>query len=256
MEKLTEQLESFIDRLSSSNDFRTELNELYSIYPFSRYEYIIATLLSKNVIQYEEYTQLREDYINRNLFLCVFEITSPRGFGDTWALGHLLEVEPSLKRPSKKIDVNYRGEYDLFLEVKNSKEYHYIKVEVKASRATDRERNDEPLCVKALSSESKRPFLMNFQQLKPSCCDVFLWIAVYRNAIKYWVINSKKVKNNPNFTPQHRNRETDLRTMDFAKNEIFEGQIMMTESNINDFDQFLASGRTLRDKIISQHRMR
>ncbi|MDR1492690.1 MAG: hypothetical protein LBT05_08205 [Planctomycetaceae bacterium] len=45
-----------------------------------------------------------DESINRNLFLYVFEITAPRGFGDTWAFGHLHELEPDFKRPNKKVD--------------------------------------------------------------------------------------------------------------------------------------------------------
>lgn len=253
MEKLTEQLEQLMDRLSNANDFRAELAQLHSIYPFSRYEYIISTLLSTKIIDYDDYLQMRDEYINRNLFLYIFEITAPRGFGDTWALGHLLEMEPNLKRPTKKTDATYRGEYDLFFPWSHAGQEHYIKVEVKASRANDRDRKDEPLYVKALTSDSERPFLMNFQQLKPSCCDVFIWIAVYRDAIKYWVINAKTVQNHADFTPQHRNRETDLRAGNFDKSDIFEGQIMMTEKNITDFEKYRATSRSLGKKIIEQY---
>ena len=185
MEKLTEQLDQLVNRLARAEDFRSELIRLRSIYPFNKYEYIISNLLAQDKLSFEEYLQIRDDYIDRNLYLYIFEITAPRGFGDTWAFGHLLELEPDFKRPSRKIDTDYRGEYDLFLNWHDSeKKTHHIKIEVKASRANDRERNDEPLYVKALSSGSTRPFLMNFQQLKPTCCDVFLWIAVYRDAIK------------------------------------------------------------------------
>jgi hypothetical protein len=55
-----------------------------------------------------------------------------------------------------------------------------IKIEVKASRAVDFDR-EEPLYVKALASDSQKRFDMNFQQVKPACCDVFLWIGVWRD---------------------------------------------------------------------------
>ncbi|MDR1492691.1 MAG: hypothetical protein LBT05_08210 [Planctomycetaceae bacterium] len=70
---------------------------------------------------------------------------------------------------------------------------------------------------------------MNFQQLKPKCCDVFLWIAVYRDAIKYWVINSNAIQTHNDFTPQHRNETTAGRERDYRKEDIYEGQIMVTE---------------------------
>ena len=231
MEKLTEQLDKLVDHLAHADDFRSELIKLRSIYPFNKYEYIISTLLANDKLNFDEYLQIRDDYINRNLYLYIFEMTAPRGFGDMWAFGHLLALEPDFQRPSRKTDQNYNGEYDLFLNWEDSKGKTYpIKVEVKASRVTDREKNEEPLYIKALPSDSTRPFsTMNFQQLKPSCCDVFLWIAVYRDAIKYWVINSRAIQMHRDFTHQHRNETTADRKKGYSKEDIFEGQIMMTE---------------------------
>lgn len=76
---------------------------------------------------------------------------------------------PDLQKPSKKLDPDYSGQYDFLLGD--------IKIEVKASRAVDADLN-APLYVKALASDSKKPFWMNFQQIKPGCCDVFVWVAV------------------------------------------------------------------------------
>jgi len=256
MEKLNEQLNALIERLSNSNNFRDELEQLKSIYPFSKYEYIISTLFSRNKITFEEYLEIRDEYIDRNLFLPLFEITAPRGFGDTWALGHLMQLESEFKRPKKKLDTTYKGEYDLYLNWEDNKKQRYIKIEVKASRATDREKNDEPLYVKALASDSRRPFLMNFQQLKPKCCDVYLWIAVYRDNIKYWVINSKEIQANKDFTPQHRNEETANRKKGYKKEDIYEGQIMVTEDNISYFNKYLvAKVRDLKNKVINQYKI-
>jgi hypothetical protein len=257
MEKLTEQLDNLINRLGNSKNFRNELEHLQAIYPFSKYEYIVSTLFSNGKLKFDEYLQIRDEYINRNLFLYVFEITAPRGFGDTWAFGHLRELEPDLKRPTKTVDKTYKGEYDLYLDwVARNKKQHYIRIEVKASRANDYERKDEPLYIKALTSDSKRPFLMNFQQLKPKCCDVFLWIAVYRDAIRYWAINSAAVQTHNDFTPQHRNETTAEREKDYHKEDIYEGQIMMTEKNIQSFDKFIVTGKELKTAIIKQYQQK
>ena len=35
---------------------------------------------------------------------------------------------------------------------------------------------------------------MNFQQLKPKYCDVFIWIAVWLDDIDIWVIPSNKIR--------------------------------------------------------------
>lgn len=256
MELLNAQLDALIERMEHSEQLKEELETLVSIYPFSRYDYIISTLFAHQKITFDEYLEIRADYINRNIFLYVFEISAPRSFGDTWGFGHLNGVEPDLKRPSKKIDSTYKGEYDLYLDWTNpnDKTAHYIKVEVKASRAVDRTKADEPLYVKALGSASDAEFLMNFQQIKPKCCDVFLWVAVYRDAVKYWVIDSDTIQNNKNFTPQHRNQSTAARADDYTKADIYEGQIMLTKQNIAEFDAFVCTGRELKDKIIAQYK--
>jgi hypothetical protein len=180
--------------------------------------------------------------------LHVFEISAPRGFGDTWAFSHLLSVEPELKRPTRKIDPMYKGEYDLYLPYATGN----IKIEVKASRAVDRDKTDEPLYIKALSSNSENKFLMNFQQLKPSCCDVFLWLAVYRDCVRYWVLKNHVIRHHNDFTPQHRNEATSERTKNYDKSAIYEGQIMITNDNIDSIKDYMVESRGIRQAVIEQ----
>lgn len=253
MDRLTEQLEELIERLDNAENFREELEELKSVFPFSRYEYIISSLLSREKLTFEEYLAIRDEYIDRNLYLYLFEM-APRTFGDTWGLSHLCSFEPDFKRPSRKADPN-SGEYDLYLDwVDDGQKKHYIRIEVKASRANDRGRKEDSLISKAIASDSPRPFLMNFQQQKPSCCDVFVWIAVYRDMIKYWVISSAVVQTNKFFTPQHRNAATADRGKDYKKEDIYEGQIMITDENIESFDDYLVQGNELKAAVISQYK--
>ena len=249
MEKLTEDLDILIDKLEHSESFRAELESLQSVYPVNRYEYIISTLLSRNILSYEKYLEVRNEYIDRNLFLYVFEISAPRGFGDTWAFSHLLSVEPELRRPNKKIDLNYKGEYDLYLPYNGE----IIKIEVKASRVVDRDQPDVPLYIKALSSTSSKRFLMNFQQLKPNCCDVFIWIAVYRDCVKYWVLKNNVVRGHKAFTPQHRNESTETREELYDHTRIYEGQIMITNDNIKTITNYEVEGRAIRQAVIEQY---
>lgn len=229
MEKLRRELDHLIDRLEDAEDFRARLKNLISVYPFNEYEYIISTLLGRNKLTLDEYIELRNDYINRNLYLYIFEISAPRGFGDRWAFGHLKQLVPAFERPSKELDSEYSGEYDLWLDPG-------IKIEVKSSRAVDL-KSDEPLYIKALSSDSDRPFDMNFQQLKPYCCDVFLWIAVWRDEIRYWVMNSKEVEKNSYYSPgQHRGSEG-------------EGQLHINQDNIAAFEKYEVSSQDIEEAI-------
>ena len=159
-----------------------------SVFPFNEYEYLICSLIDKGGMNYDQYIEIRTKYINQNPHLWIFEISAPRGFGEKFAQTYVQGKCSKLKRPSKQLDPNYTGEYDLWLDG--------ITIEVKASRAVDSD-NDAPLYIKALSRSTKKPFLMNFQQLKPPCCDVFIWVSVFRDEIVLCIMSSDEVLNHP-----------------------------------------------------------
>ena len=102
METLRQKLDELIERLRNAEEFRVQLEDLKSAYPFSEYEYIISHLLAADRLTLDEYHELRDDYVQRNLYLSLFEI-SPAGFGGTWAQGQLKALVPSLLAPSKKM---------------------------------------------------------------------------------------------------------------------------------------------------------
>ena len=218
MEKLKTELDRLLTRLPNKEAVLMRLDGLTSIYPFNDYEFLIAHLLAADAIAIDDYYLLRDEYIARNLFLYLFEISAPRGFGETWAQGHLKELVPDLIKPTKKIDSNYGGQYDFLLDDK-------IRIEVKASRAVAFQ-TDEPLYLKALSSESDKAFDMNFQQIKPGCCDVFIWIGVWRDRIRYWILASNEVAQNRGYSAgQHRGN-------------VGEGQLHLNRDNIAEFEGF------------------
>jgi len=181
-----------------------------AIFPFNEYEHLICNLINRGGLSYEQYIEIRTEYISENPNLWIFEISAPRGFGESFAQTYIQGKSSKLKKPSKTLDPNYAGQYDLWLDG--------ITIEVKASRAVDRD-SDEPLYMKALSRDTKKRFLMNFQQLKPGCCDVFIWVAVFRDEIVLWIISSKDVANNPSYSSQHRGG--------------IEGQVMVTNENMH-----------------------
>ena len=233
MEKLIENLKARIGELESKKPgvyklHDAALEELYSVYPFNKFEYVISHLIAENIISLNQYLIMRAAYLQRNKYLYVFEITAPRTFGETWAQRHLVEVVPELEYPSPIKDPTYEGQYDLT--------YNGIKIEVKASRAVKR-KSGETLIMKALSSDSKSGFDMNFQQIKPACCDVFVWIAVWRDVIRYWVLSSNDVANNKYFSRgQHRGN-------------VGEGQLWIKESNIDEFKEYEVGVRDILSAI-------
>jgi len=220
MENLKKHLLTLLETLEKkdSEEIKQRLEDLVSVYPFNEYEFLISGLMGHGKISMDDYYELRDDYIARNLYLYVFEISAPRGFGETWAQGHLKELVPDLEKPTKKKDATYSGQYDFYLDGK-------IKIEVKASRAVDFN-SREALYVKALANDSSKPFDMNFQQVKPACCDVFVWVGVWRDMIRYWVLSSDEVKNNKYYSAgQHRGN-------------IGEGQLHLKDDNIVEFKTY------------------
>ncbi len=236
MERLINELKNKIIEMktltNNSFDLSDErLDDLYSVYPFNKFEYVISHLIATKTITLQEYLDIRNSYLERNKYLYVFEITAPRTFGETWAQRHLNEVVPELRMPSTNLDPTYSGEYDFW--------YNGIKIEVKASRAVKRKSGDS-LIIKALSSDSSSGFDMNFQQIKPACCDVFVWIAVWRDKIRYWVLSSDEVANNEYYSVgQHRGN-------------VGEGQLWLKETNIDKFDEYEVSVRDILSAILNK----
>ena len=200
-----------------------------AIFPFNEYEHLICALIEKRGLSFEDYIEIRSEYINANPNLWIFEISAPRGFGEKFAQTYVQGKCSKLLKPSKKLDPDYSGQYDLWLDG--------IRIEVKASRCVDSS-SDEPLYIKALSRGTAKPFLMNFQQLKPQCCDVFIWVAVFRDQIVLWVIGSSAVANHTLFSKgQHRGNKGN------------EGQLHVKHDNIHMLSQYELVGDDLESLI-------
>ena len=194
------------------------VDEDQAIFPFNEYEHLICNMVNKGGLTYEQYIEIRTEYISENPNLWIFEISAPCGFGEKFAQTYVQGKCSKLKKPTKKLDPDYVGQYDLWLEG--------ITIEVKASRAVDSD-SYEPLYMKALSRKTEKNFLMNFQQLKPQFCDVFIWVAVFRDEIVLWIMNSKEVLNHPIYSKgQHRGNTGN------------EGQLHIKHDNIHQLNAF------------------
>ena len=225
----TKIIESFTGSAGDLEEVLQMVEDDQSIFPFNEYEHLICNLIERGGLTYEQYIDIRTEYISANPNLWVFEISAPRGFGEKFAQTYVQGKCSNLKNPSKKLDPQYAGDYDLWLDG--------IKIEVKASRAVDSD-SDEPLYMKALSRDTEKNFLMNFQQLKPQCCDVFIWVAVYRDQIVLWVMSSKEVLNNPSYSKgQHRGNKGN------------EGQLHIRQDNIDQLAPYEFQGDNLERAI-------
>lgn len=233
MSNLFEKLKPFIEKSPSKQSLSDEaIAKMDFVYPFTKEEYAMALLLADGTMTKEDYAKLREEYIAGSQNLRLFEM-APRAFSEKWGQSHLQSIAPELLAPSKELDPSYSGDYDLF--------YQGVKIEVKASRATDHDREENTPEAKALAYGSKKKFGMNFQQIKCSCCDVFVWMGVWRDKIVYWVIKSADVLSNPHYSQsQHRGN-------------VGEGQLWLTDRNISEFDKYRVEPKDLLARIIERY---
>ena len=78
---------------------------------------------------------------------------------------------------------------------------------------------------------------MTSGKTRPACCDVFGWIAVWRDVIKYWILSSKEVESNQCCSKgQHRGN-------------IGEGQLHVKQDNIRVFDAFQVQPNKLAEAV-------
>lgn len=196
------------------------------VFPFSAEGRMMAYLLATNTITYEQYLELNREYAKRNRYLYLFDM-APRTFGETWGEKHILSLFPEFVKATKEnissIYPDFDGEFDLWLEG--------IRVEVKACRANSA-KTDGNLASRAYlhSEATANSFKYHYQQLKPSCCDVFIWIGVCRDDLIYWVLTSEELQKTGKLGSQHRNENTGV-----AGIEVFEGQVFMTEEELKPF---------------------
>ncbi len=228
-----QQLRDYLGWLITSLDredrgmLNARLEGLVSVFPFNEYEYILMFLRDRSIITFQDYEDLRGKYVSANKYLNLYGL-APRIFGQIWGEQHLRDLDPRFKKADKVSDPDYEGQYDLWIEG--------VRVEVKAARAIDTKKRGD-LVSKALRTDSDRPFWMNFQQLKLDICDVFVFLGVWVDAIRYWVLSHDNVKDNPCLSHQHRGG--------------VEYQIGITDKNIQTFEQYLVPASAVADRVIA-----
>jgi hypothetical protein len=227
-----QQLREYLDRMVLTLDkkdramLEARLQSLVSVFPFNEYEFVLMFLRDRSVITFAQYEDLRSNYVAANKYLNLYGL-APRIFGQVWGEQHLRDLDSRFRKADRTVDPDHEGQYDLWIES--------VRVEVKAARAIDTKKRGD-LVAKALRSDSDRPFWMNFQQLKLDACDVFVFIGVWVDQIRYWVLSNEKVRRNQYLSHQHRGG--------------VEYQIGITEKNIQKFDGFLTDATQLADRVI------
>lgn len=228
LKQLKEYINKFADNLQNGDRklLETRLESLISVFPFSEYEYMLMFLKDREIITFKEYEKLRNNYVDANKYLGLYGL-APRIFGQIWGEKHIRDIDSRFKKVDKSLDPKYEGQYDIWIEG--------IRLEVKACRAINTKKRGD-IVSKALRYESKDPFWMNFQQLKPDHCDGFVFIGVWADQIVYWVMSSQEAKENKYISHQHRGG--------------IEYQIGITEKNITEFDIYKTAPFKIADTIL------
>lgn len=226
MQELRNQLELLMKQAGGDRETLEIIGAEKSVFPFSEESRMMAYLLASDTITYEKYLELSREYVKRNKYLDLFDM-APRTFGETWGENHILSLFPEFVDATKEsmasIYPGFDGEFDLWLDG--------IRVEVKACRASNAATRGS-LASRAYphSEAAANAFKYHYQQLKPSCCDIFIWIGVCRDELIYWVLTSDELKKTGKLGPQHRNVNTGISGV-----EVFEGQVFMTEEELSPF---------------------
>lgn len=226
MKELQHQLNLLLQKSGCDSNTLKMITEEKSIFPFSVESRIMAYLLSSNTISYHQYLQLSREYMHRNQYLDLFEM-APRTFGETWGETHILSLFPEFIKATKEnmstFYPDFDGEFDLWLDG--------IRIEVKACRANSNKTKGSLVSRAYLHSEATAAsFKYHYQQLKPSCCDVFIWIGVCRDELLYWVLTGDELLQTGKFATQHRNENTGI-----TNNVIYEGQVFIGEEDLEKF---------------------
>ena len=226
MKQLKEKIDALLNNSKYSKEEIQAITREKALYPFSQESRILAYLLSLGEITYDEYRQLDKDYCSRNRYLELFDM-APRTYGQTWGEEHIRRLFPQFSKATKenlsKVYPSFDGEFDLWLDG--------IRIEVKACRANSTKSKGSLSSRAYLHAEAHNAgFKYHYQQLKPSCCDVFIWIGTCRDVLLYWVLSSDDLLKSGKLGSQHRNEHTGT-----ADNTVFEGQVFMTEDELLPF---------------------
>lgn len=237
MKELKNKIDELLGKTDSSKEIQAFCGDKIHALPFNYYECVLFHLLTEKVISIQEYKVILSDYDKRNPYLFLFE-----KFGvalENWILEEILINKfPSLKKPSLQLDANYKKrKYDLFLAPN-------IKIEVKTSRAV-KHRSKSSFYEKALPLKSPDNFDMNFQQLKPDFCDVFLFTLIWRDEIEFLVLKSSEIKAEKDYSgKQHGGGEKQYE----------EGQLHIKRNNIEVFrEKYSSSQDEIEVKIKEAH---
>ncbi|WP_195218337.1 hypothetical protein [Leuconostoc lactis] len=245
--RLENELKKFISRSKKSDKLVDLLNgntDYVAVPPLNEAVEVILQLVHEGVMSFSEYEELRARYQVENSNLTYFTL-GPRSFGEGTIEPTIIADDNRFKSAHNNSDDDANGSFDAYV----IDESHKIKVEFKATRATFKKKGkddlsstvDRAMYIGDEVDPSAAMFDWNFQQIKPAMADVFVLIAAFVDANKYWVFTNNEIENAPGFSgKQHRGNEG-------------EGQIHFKKTNLNLFDDYIVERENLVDTIIAKY---
>lgn len=100
--ELTELKDKIVSAFAGTEEELSEvlslIDEDKSIFPFNEYEHLICNLINKGGLTFDQYIEIRTEYISENPNLWIFEISAPRGFGEKFAQTYVQGMSKNLKK--------------------------------------------------------------------------------------------------------------------------------------------------------------
>lgn len=256
MKILKEKLDAIIKQANIDEKIVKEIRKEQAVTPFNNEVSLMTYLVSMQALSFEEYNTLRKAFSKRNRYLDLYDM-APRTFGETWGEKYICNMFPNFIKASKKklkklepdSKQKFDGEYDLWLQG--------MHIEVKACRANKQKKSSKSddiagsLASRAYSHEEakKNNFEYHFQQIKVSCCDVFIFLGACKDKLLYWVLTSDELLQTKKIRPQHRTEKKKLGDrlyMTEEESKIYEGQVFMTEEELR---QYYVEEKDLEKKV-------
>ena len=175
---------------SLAKEKKDELEMLFGEKNFEK-KFLVTKILSQSPD--DDILKIYEKYNEDNKFIFTADM-APREFGETWAEGFIIEHNPDFVKSGTSL-------YDID-HIATGK-----KIEVKATRVTNGKSGGKlKERMKSIKNKDDAKDKLNFEQVKPGCCDFFVFLAVYRDGTRSWVIPSGDILNGDKikFTRQHR----------------------------------------------------
>ena len=174
MKELKNRIDILVESSNGDKNIIETIKKDRSVAPFSTENRLLAYFLSIGELSFDDYSLLCQEYYDRsqksNQYLYLFDM-APRTFGQTWGEQHIKKLFPEfIKATKENLATRYPqfdGEFDLWIDG--------IRVEVKACRANSTTTKGS-LSSRAYSHDEAvgANFKYHYQQLKPSCCNVFI----------------------------------------------------------------------------------